>query len=142
MTLFEHPANKLSPPSNISGAMLMTPLTNVDANTSFTLTFDKAELSAQAILSCSINLKPLATGATIRFEKGVIEIAHPIFASRSFTIKRYGESTEETKSFEYVGGGWHFQADEVARCVRDGKLESSMWGHDKSLLEMDIFDEV
>lgn len=44
--------------------------------------------------------------------------------------------------FEYVGGGWHFQADEVARCVRDGKKESALWGHNKSLLEMEIFDEV
>lgn len=50
--------------------------------------------------------------------------------------------SEEKRVFEYVGGGWHFQADEVARCVRDGKLESSLWGHNKSLLEMDIFDEV
>ncbi|KAH0582906.1 hypothetical protein H2248_010807 [Termitomyces sp. 'cryptogamus'] len=49
---------------------------------------------------------------------------------------------EERKVFQYVGGGWHFQADEVARCVRDGKKESALWGHNKSLLEMEIFDEV
>ena len=36
----------------------------------------------------------------------------------------------------------HFQADEVARCLRDGKLESSVWTHEKSLLEMSVFDEV
>lgn len=44
--------------------------------------------------------------------------------------------------FEYVGNGWHFQADEVARSVRDGKLQSDIWTHDKSLLLMDVFDEV
>ena len=49
---------------------------------------------------------------------------------------------EERKVFEYVGGGLHFEADEVARCVRDGKKESALWGHEKSLLEMSIFDEV
>jgi hypothetical protein len=49
---------------------------------------------------------------------------------------------EETRRFEYVGVGWHFEADEVARCVRDGKAQSELWGHDKSLLEMEIFDEV
>lgn len=49
---------------------------------------------------------------------------------------------QETKKFEYVGVGWHFEADEVARCVRDGKGESGLWSHDKSLLEMEIFDEV
>jgi len=36
----------------------------------------------------------------------------------------------------------HFQADEVARCIRDGKLESEVWSHKKYLLEMNIFDEV
>lgn len=49
---------------------------------------------------------------------------------------------EERRSYEYTGGGWHFQADEVARCLRNGKRESGLWGHDKSLLQMEIFDEV
>ena len=49
---------------------------------------------------------------------------------------------EVKRNFEYVGKGWHVQADEVARCVRDGKLESELWSHEKSLLEMDVFDEV
>lgn len=49
---------------------------------------------------------------------------------------------EETRRFEYVGGGLQFEADHVARCVRDGKIESDVWTHEKSLLEMNIFDEV
>ncbi len=51
---------------------------------------------------------------------------------------------EETFEFasKLVGGGWHFQADEVARCIRDGKLESETWGPHKTLLQMEIFDEV
>lgn len=44
--------------------------------------------------------------------------------------------------FSFEGGGWQFQADEVARCIREGKQESELWGWDKSLLEMSIFDEV
>jgi hypothetical protein len=49
---------------------------------------------------------------------------------------------EEKRTFKYEGFGWHFQADEVARCVRQGQLESKLWGHDKSIVEMEIFDEV
>jgi len=49
---------------------------------------------------------------------------------------------EETRVFDHVGGGWYFQADEVARCVRDGKKESGAWTHEKMLLEMEVFDEV
>ena len=49
---------------------------------------------------------------------------------------------EVLKETGWEGGGWHFQADEVARCVRDGKQESDQWTLDKSLVVMRIFDEV
>ncbi|KAF9462904.1 NAD(P)-binding protein [Collybia nuda] len=145
VALYENPRNKLNPPSSITGAMLKTTLTDVDRNTSFTLTFSSADLAAQAILSCSINLNAPQPGVTIRFERGTIAIAAPIYCPKEFTIQHFGTDgtiKEERKEFEYVGGGWHFQADEVARCVRDGEKESTLWGHSKSLLEMEIFDEV
>lgn len=69
----------------------------------------------------------------------------PIYAPKEFTVTySVPKGQEETKTFhaEWEGGGWHFQADEVARCVRDGKLQSADWGWDKSALEMEIFDEV
>ncbi|KAG5639087.1 hypothetical protein H0H81_007031 [Sphagnurus paluster] len=146
VALYENPLNKLSNPSNISGTMLKTPLTNVDSNTSFTVTFAAAELAAQAILSCSINLNPQQPGVNIRFERGTITIPAPIYCPKEFTVRYYGKNGQVTREarqvFEYTGGGWHFQADEVARCVRDGKKESALWGHNKSLLEMEIFDEM
>jgi hypothetical protein len=136
--------------------MLKTPLTGVDSSTVFTLSFTPSEtssLSALAILSCNITLDAPEPGVTIRFERGTIIINPPIYSPRSFKVvylnkgvagKKEGATAhgELARTFEYVGKGWHFQADEVARCVRDGKLESELWGHDKSLLEMDIFDEV
>ncbi|KAF8075024.1 hypothetical protein FPV67DRAFT_1475762 [Lyophyllum atratum] len=146
VALYENPLNRLSGPSGITGTMLKTPLTGVDSNTSFTVTFASADLAAQAMLSCSINLHPQQPGVTIRFERGTITIAAPIYCPKEFTVQYFGKdgqvSREERKVFEYVGGGWHFQADEVARCVREGKKESELWGHSKSLLEMEIFDEV
>ena len=127
--------------------MLKTPLTGVDSSTSFTLTFSGG-LQAQAILSCSITLPATDPGVTIRYRNGNILIAPPIYSPREFTVQYFDKPgtgkvvREEKRFFEYEGRGWHFQADEVARCVRDGKLESDLWGHEKSLLEMDIFDEV
>ncbi|KAL0577517.1 hypothetical protein V5O48_004458 [Marasmius crinis-equi] len=152
-TLFEHPSNKLSKPSSITGSILKTPITGVDANTTFTLNFSEAELSAQAALSCSINANSFGggsgAGVTIRYERGSIHIGEPIYCPSSFTVtyldKENGKNRvvkEEKRFFEYVGVGWHFQADEVARCVRDGKIESDVWTHQKSLLQMEIFDEV
>ncbi|KAG6810200.1 hypothetical protein H0H92_012935 [Tricholoma furcatifolium] len=146
VALYENPLNKFSQPTEIVGSMLKTPLTNVDRNTSFTVTFAGAELAAQAILSCSINLNAQQPGVNIRFERGTITIPAPIYCPKEFTVTQFGKdgkvNREERKVFEYVGNGWHFQADEVARCIRDGKKESSLWGHDKSLLEMEIFDKV
>ncbi|KAJ8516616.1 hypothetical protein ONZ45_g6080 [Pleurotus djamor] len=150
LVLYEHPANNHQKPS-VSSAMLKTPITGVDASTTFVLTFNPANdgsssLAAQAILSCSITLNAPEPGVTIRLEKGTIQITPPIYCPKKFTVKHFNERgqlfKEESKIFEYTGGGWHFQADEVARCVQSGKLESDLWPHEKSLLEMGIFDEV
>jgi predicted dehydrogenase len=127
--------------------MIKTPLTGVDCNTSFIVDFSSS-LCAQAVLSCNINAAPLNPGVTIRYERGNILIDQPIFCPKSFTVQysEPGKSSEIVKEvkkeFKYVGRGLYFEADEVARCVRDGKSESELWGHDKSLLEMVIFDEV
>ncbi|KAL4062474.1 hypothetical protein J3A83DRAFT_4298468 [Scleroderma citrinum] len=154
LALYEHPSNKNSRPSQVTGAMLKTRLTGVDRSTSFIVTFDAAPSSAsntlatQAVLSCNIHAADYQTGVVIRYERGVIVVTAPIYCPKSFTVQYYAEGKpgvvvkEETRRFEYVGTGMHFEADEVARCVRDGKAESELWGHDKSLLQMEIFDEV
>jgi predicted dehydrogenase len=154
LALYEHPSNKGEKPSNVTGTMLKTPLTGVDRSTSFIVTFSPTSpsaantLSAQAVLSCNINAASNQNGVLLRYERGTITIAAPIYCPKSFTVQYFQEGNPrtivraETRNFEYVGSGWHFQADEVAGCVRDGKVESELWGHDKSLVEMDIFDEV
>ncbi|THV07940.1 NAD(P)-binding protein [Dendrothele bispora CBS 962.96] len=144
IALYEHPLNESTIPA-VTGSMLKTPITGVDCNTCFTLNFFQSKIAAQAVLSCSINVDSADPGVTIRYEKGVVRIKTPIFCPKEFEVEYTdrGKVVRSTKrKFEYVGGGWHFQADEVARCVRDGKIVSDSWGHVKSLLEMDIFDEV
>ncbi|KAF8740738.1 hypothetical protein AX14_007378 [Amanita brunnescens Koide BX004] len=141
--LYEYSKNNRAKPTNIAGAMVKTSHTNVDCNTSFTVTWSSPEFSAQAILSCSINAAAHETAVIINFEHGAIKIPSPIFCPKEFIIQRFDQvMKEERRSYEYTGGGWHFQADEVARCLRNGKRESGLWGHDKSLLQMEIFDEV
>ncbi|KAL1710754.1 hypothetical protein EV121DRAFT_285181 [Schizophyllum commune] len=156
MLLYEHPANAGAKPATISGSMLKTPRTGVDASSAFTLTFSpdssatisspNQTLRAQAHLTCNTTLNAIDPGVIVRFQRGTIRVSAPIYCPKAFSVeyidaKGLVEKKEEKKA-EYVGGGWHFQADEVARCVRDGKTESALWGHDKSLLEMEIFDEV
>ncbi|KAI0641950.1 NAD-P-binding protein [Trametes meyenii] len=146
LALYEHPSNKNARPTSVTGSIIKTPITGADSSTSFTLNFTE-HLQAQAILSCSITVLEPAFGATIRYKKGNILVKPPIYRSPSFTVQYFdkpgGEIVrEETKKFKYVGGGWHFEADEVARCLRDGKTESDTWNHEKSVIVMEIFDEV
>jgi len=154
LALYEHPSNASNAPSQISGSMLKTSLTGVDSSTSFTLNFSDT-LEAQAILSCSITLPSPTPAATIRYRNGSILIPPPIYCPKSFTVQWFDkpgsgkiakQETFEVKPDERERGGgiggWCWQADEVARCVRDGKLESGEWGWEKSLLCMRVFDEV
>lgn len=147
MTMYEHPENDGEEPGHIAASMLKTSITGVDATTAFILTFNKT-LQAQAILSCSITLPTQQQGGIVRFRNGNIIIHSPLYRPSSFTVEYFDKPgsgkvvNSETKEFSYIGRGLHFQADEVARCIRDGKSESSEWGHDKSLLEMKVFDEV
>jgi len=147
MTMYEHPDNKGEEPGHIAASMLKTPITGVDAATTFILTFNKT-LQAQAILSCSITLPAPRPGVAVRFRNGNIVVQTPIYKPGAFTVEYFDKPgsgnvvKSEPKEFSYIGVGLHFQADEVARCIRGGKLESSEWGHAKSLLEMKVFDEV
>ncbi|KAG9126278.1 hypothetical protein FRC07_004130 [Ceratobasidium sp. 392] len=146
MVLYEHPLNKREAPSSVTGSMLKTKLTGVDSSTTFVLNFDKIE--AQAILSCSITISTPDPALVIRCRKGNIVAAAPIYRPKSFVIQYFDKPgsnvvvREEKKEFTFEGGGWHFQADEVARCIRDGKLQSDIWSLETSLVQMEVFDEV
>jgi len=128
--------------------MIKTKLTGVDSSTAFVLDFQ--QLDAQAILSCSITIPPPPIALVMRFRNGNIITDGPIYRPTGFTVQMFNKpggmeiASEDKQDFtsSFEGGGWHFQADEVARCVRDGKLESELWGLDKTLLEMEIFDQV
>ena len=146
LALYEDSANNKQVEPGIVASIIKTRQTGVDMNTSFTLTFPT--IPAQARLSCSMNVPGRSPAAIIRFRAGTIEIPGPPYAPKSYTVRYFDKKNgdkvikEETHNVDWVGGGWHWQADEVARCIKDGKLQSSLWGHDKTTLEMTIFDEV
>jgi len=147
LALYEHPSNKNARPTSVSASIVKTPITGVDSSTSWIVTFSE-HLRAQAVLSCSMTIPTATFGATIRYRNGNIVIGTPIFRPQAFTVQYFDKPgsgvvvREETRAFHYVGGGWHYEADEVARCIRDGKLESELWGHEKTIMVMEIFDEV
>ncbi|KAF1926794.1 putative oxidoreductase [Didymella exigua CBS 183.55] len=82
---------------------------------------------------------------------GEISVAAPSYRPESYTLipaqnaarGKPGDFEVETRVFEIpVGHGMFWEADECARCVRDGKLESETMGWEESVAVMGVMDEV
>ncbi len=111
--------------------------TGVDGQTSMLFGYASG---AQAILSCTLSAKSPTRGAVIGTDAR-IEIDGDFYAPTSFTlISRTGERTHFDAPHE-GRGLWH-QADEVARCLREGLLESPLMPLDESVSIMQTMDAV
>jgi predicted dehydrogenase len=111
--------------------------TGVDGQTSMLFGYASG---AQAVLTCTLSAKS-PTRAAIVGTDARIEIDGEFYAPTSFTlISRTGERTD----FEAPPEGrglWH-QADEVARCLHEGLLESPLMPLDESISIMQTMDAV
>ncbi|MGA2294384.1 MAG: Gfo/Idh/MocA family oxidoreductase [Acidimicrobiales bacterium] len=111
--------------------------TGVDATTSMLFGY---EGGAQAILTCTL-LARSETRASIVGTDGRIEILGDFYAPTSFILKlRDGDS--ELFEFSTQGRGLHYQAIEVARCIRAGELESASMPLDESISIMETMEKV
>jgi len=117
---------------------LVTPaFTGVDGQTSRLFNYASG---AQAVLNCTAFAKSPTT-ATIVGTKARIEVDTMFYAPSTFTlIGRDGTATR----FEppHVGNGLHYQADEVARCLRAGLLESPAMPLEETVSIMETMDAV
>jgi predicted dehydrogenase len=95
---------------------------------------------AQAILSCTLSARS-PTRAAIVGTEARIEIDGDFYAPTSFSlISRTGEQ----RRFEapHAGRGLYHEADEVARCLREGLLESPLMPLDETISIMATMDTV
>jgi predicted dehydrogenase len=119
-------------------AALITPaFTGVDGQTSMLFGFASG---AQAVLTSTSSARTPIRAAIVGTEAR-IEIDSMFYAPSSFTlIGRDGHATR----FEppYVGNGLHYEADEVARCLEIGLLESPLMPLDETIAIMDTMDTV
>jgi hypothetical protein len=89
------------------------------------------------------------TGANIRIQGTLGEIqvfGNPFRPVRYRVIPKKGAGKGEVRDVECEfpagGHGMYWEADEVARCLRDGKLESEGMSWDESIAIMEVMDEV
>ncbi|KAH7127311.1 NADP:D-xylose dehydrogenase [Dactylonectria macrodidyma] len=92
-----------------------------------------------------------AYGILIQGSKGEISVAHPAYQPKSFRIVRTG-AADDVDIVECsipkdslrggLGHGFFWEADEVARCIRDGKTESEIMPLNETLAVMETMEQV
>lgn len=111
--------------------------TGVDAQTSMILQYDGG---AQAVLTCLLSARSTVRAAVIGTD-GRIEIDWVWYQPSTFrVITRSGEVTEYDEPCE--PRGMQYEAAEVARCVRAGRLESPTLTLAETVSIMETMDEV
>lgn len=126
----------LGTPDRIT-ALVEPAFTGVDGQVSMIFSY---ESGAQSSLTCT-SLARTATRACVSGTLARVEIASDFYAPTSMTlITRDGE--REEFRFETQGRGLHYEAQEVARCLRDGRRESNLMPLDESVAIMETMDRV
>ena len=118
-------------------AMVEPAFTGVDGQCSMIFGYDNG---AHAVLTCTSRARS-ATRACITGVDARIEIDGDFYAPNGFTlIPRVGAPTRY--DFPVEGRGLHFQAQEVARCLEAGLLESPVMPLDETIEIMETMDFV
>jgi predicted dehydrogenase len=118
-------------------SMIDPAFTGVDAQTSMLFGYASG---AQAVLTCTLRAKS-PTRASIVGTDGRIEIDGDFYAPSSVRlIPRAGEPTEVAS--QHAGRGLRHQADEVARRLAAGELESPLMSLDETVSIMETMDTV
>ena len=156
------PASQRKPPTSVQSIISKYPQTGADESTSIILHFPAGPAGAPyAHGIATTNLRVAAdpdgrgsAGAAIRIQgtKGEIQVFHPAYRPTTYQIIRNeavaqegtGRPLVEKHVVEMPGGGrgFMYEADEVARCIGAGKLESETLGWEESVVIMRVMDEV
>ena len=126
----------LGTPSRVV-ALTQPAFTGVDGSVAMVFGYENG---AQAVLSCT-SLARTPTSASISGTDARIEIAGSFYAPGSFTlVRRNGD--EQRFEFESVGRGLHYEAEEVARCIEEGVLESPLMPLDETISIMETMEQI
>jgi dihydrodiol dehydrogenase / D-xylose 1-dehydrogenase (NADP) len=111
--------------------------TGVDEQAGILLKFPDSQL---AVLSCAVRTET-PQSAHILGENGSITIHAPFWKATTATLTPAdGESM--TVELPLSGNGYNYQAEEVMRCIRSGKLESEIMPLDESIALMKVMDDL
>ena len=125
----------LGTPSRVT-ALVDPAFSGVDGQASMLFSYERG---AHAVLTCTSSART-PTRACVSGTKARVEIDGDFYAPTSFSlISREGSA--ERFDFATDGRGLHYQADEVARCIREGRTESSLMPLDESITIMETMEK-
>jgi predicted dehydrogenase len=143
------------------------PRTGADEMTSMILQFEKNQSMGVATTNVRVGTQPEddghagISGPAVRIQgtKGEIQVFGPIYRPTRYRVIKVGAKTDEVQEVEFPipkdkkrpgpkgaeaqgwGHGMFWEADEAARCIRDGKLESETLSWEESIVIMETMDE-
>ncbi|TGZ84083.1 NAD(P)-binding protein [Ascodesmis nigricans] len=136
------PSSQSSP--KVTSSIVFHPPTGVDASNIVLLTFPSTGALGVASSGMHVSNDTSSLGlpcARILGTKGEITITHPAYCPTKFTVYKEGEEPVE-RVFPIPGAGMFWEADETARCLRDGKKECEVMPLAESLEVMRVMDSV
>jgi len=129
--------------------------TGADENTAIILQFPKHEMMGVATTSLIVRSHPTEASESIPAiriygTKGEIQIFGPAYRPIAYKVLLAGAKESETikchiptdSGRDGWGHGMYWEADEAARCLRDGKKESETLSWEESIVIMETMDEV
>jgi predicted dehydrogenase len=125
-----------SPPAEIA-ALAHIGQTGVDEQAAMTFRYDDGQL---AVLSCSVKTQT-PQQAVIAGAKGTITIHSPFWSATKATISIKGKK-DKTVKMPHQCNGFEYEAREVMRCLRAGKLESDYFPLDETLEIVKTMDQI
>lgn len=141
-------------PAVVQTSVIRHPETGVDEQTSILVHFPNNRSTGVATTALRVASDPDGEGSAgpairIQGTKGEIAVKHPAYRPSGYKVIRKGGGVE---SFDCVvpkdpargdwGMGMFWEADECARCLRDGKLESEGMPLGESIEMMRVMEEV
>jgi dihydrodiol dehydrogenase / D-xylose 1-dehydrogenase (NADP) len=111
--------------------------TGVDEQAGIVFGYDGGQL---AILHTALQTSTTIE-ATVMGTKGKIRVHSAWFYGTTLTLSIEGRD-DEAISLPYEGNGYNFEAAEVMRCLREGKLESDVMPLDETLAIMQTLDTI
>ncbi|SCV69192.1 BQ2448_2212 [Microbotryum intermedium] len=149
---------------HVQSNMIKLPSTRVDGTVVAAIQFPIVDEQAQGgqrkvmgvLMTSQVSQTSPSRCNLIQGNKGFIQVNGPAYRPTSLTCSSWSSEQDygndpsnptQTETFEFEPRpgnilGYAWQADEVARCLRDGKLESERMPLRDTVLMMQVFDKI